>query len=258
MKKLIFNEGGQPIYLDDLETLQSNNLDQIVGLFRGIMEKTNGVIFLFNPFQYGAYSYGPNSFVYVNGEIIKTTGESIIDTSNNGIYLHVYTENTDDRVMEDGQSKSCGKNTVAQFTRDNTSTVGSLFPVSAAISLMDKIHNKMFEEETVELYADLHLQNGYTGTVKCQKAGSTKRYIVNLTSTNTSWKEDSPVTKNIIPTIFEKEIAGNVCCPLFKIGSNFGTIYKDENKFCLDFVGGTLSQSTPPNVCPIRVVFEML
>lgn len=256
MKEIIFNEGGQPVFLDDLETLQGNCLELITQIFLGLTERSYGAYFLAEPVVSGDNIFlGRSRYVIVEGKLIKITGD-VTSGKIPELNLHVYTEDVDDRILRNGMTKPCGKNHVAVLTTEKTVNVGRLYPVSSIVSFANLIRRNVIVEETLDF--DGKWVNGYHGTIRCQSIGRVKRYIVNIVSEQKSWSVKSPTTLEIIPMILQEPFDGSLSCPTFKLGDNYATIYQKANGLYLDIIGGELSQELPPADCPINVVFDIV
>jgi len=115
MGRLIFNTGGQPIYLDDMQSLQAQitNLQRVVCRLLALHKSSpsNGTIWegdvaILPPSSWDDSRHG---FVIRNGEIIScycmmgVAGDELNYTGAVRVWIH---KNTTTRTMEDGTTKA--------------------------------------------------------------------------------------------------------------------------------------------------------
>ena len=113
MKELKFNQGGQPIYLDDLGVLQGqatalrNTLDLFVRQMTGKSEPLG----ILDPSKWDDHMHG---YIYWHGVILPCTLLVAVPGENEGEYTYpsdtikiVIRKNDTSRVMADGTTKVC-------------------------------------------------------------------------------------------------------------------------------------------------------
>ena len=131
MNRLKFNEGGQPVYVDDLETLQENDT---AGIKRLLETLTGGVkAYLLADIKAEIVSvdvdkstttgkfYGGTAVV--NGEFVAWDDVTLVLQSwDDPIYLCIKREETDNRVFEDGQTRACAVETKGYLSTQRRAT----------------------------------------------------------------------------------------------------------------------------------------
>lgn len=129
MNKMIFNEGGQPVFLDDLKLLQENTFSLVTSLMSALVGSENSV-FLLHPISYEDIFIGEqvkikvheNSIV-INGEIIDFPSAEFLNTQideEGVVCVCIRREQTDSRTFEDGQEKNCRESVTAYLSCDTT------------------------------------------------------------------------------------------------------------------------------------------
>ena len=115
MNRLKFNEGGQPVYVDDLETLQENDTASMRQLLEAL---TGGVkAYLLTDWKTEFVSVDvekstTTTKIYagtavVDGEFVTWDDATIVVQSwDDPIYLCIKRTETDNRVFEDGQTRA--------------------------------------------------------------------------------------------------------------------------------------------------------
>ena len=249
MKKLLFNNGGQPTYLDDIETLQDVVFATTEGIVEGLAGE--GVYLVDKPelrpiagTQFW-YIVSPTR-VLVNGQVVIATGEAGFKVS--GLYLHVYERDVDARVLANGTTAPCAKETVAEWVYDPADASG-MYSAFDMKTIRQAVAEKMYEDNTIVWPDSSGHDNGYHGTIKRQEMGNIARYIVNLESEQTSWNGDG------VFDIFSNDY--ETCCPIFKSGDDMAMLYRDTfSTMRIRGLNGALSGS--PSTHPIHVVFDVV
>lgn len=248
MKKILFNNGGQPTYLDDIETLQ----DVVFATTKGIVDGLAGEgVYLVDkpelrPLAGNNYWYivSPTR-VLVNGQVVIATGTAGFKLSN--LYLHVYERDVDERVLANGTTAPCAKETVAEWVKDPADASG-MYSALGMKTIRQAVAEQMYEDDTRDV-SDFAMFNGYHGTIKRQEMGNIIRYIVNLESEQTSW------SSNHVFTIFSTDRW--ICCPVFKSGDDMATLY-NGSAGDIHISGPTTALAGSPSTHPIHVVFDVV
>lgn len=247
MKKILFNNGGQPTFLDDLKTLQ----DVVFATTEGIVDGLAGEgVYLVDkpesrPLAGSNYWYivSPTR-VLVNGQVVIATGTAGFKLSN--LYLHVYERDVDARVLANGTTAPCAKETVAEWVK-NPADASGMYSAFDMKTIRQAVAEQMYEDDTLVL-SNPTTDNGYHGTIKRQEMGNIIRYIVNLESEQTSWNGD----KVFDCYVTDKEI----CSSIFKSGEDMAMLYiGNAADIRIRGLNGALSGS--PSTHPIHVVFDV-
>lgn len=129
MKKLKFNTGGQPVWLDDIETMQNNMFSLNVGkafLTDGQSGYAMGRVIEVNEFGFTDKTYKVGAHRIVIGDNvydIEGMTNSVGDV--NKLYYHVREAEEDARTMRDGSEKACGVN-LTGFMDSNATAAGTV------------------------------------------------------------------------------------------------------------------------------------
>lgn len=247
MKKLVFNEGGQPIYLDDLETIQNNILEQSEGFARGLTCAAEGAFFLDTPYRGGSGlpTLRPNMYVLVNGKVLKTSGETLV--GGDGACLHVYEESSDTRILENGESAVCEKNIIAVFRNDNKVSYGETYLVKDMKTIQDflLVNMEVKDGEVNSLSA-----NGIARFSHVNFANS-KRCTVKFTGLDGSWTTIGGSFYPIHTHIEETRISS----PVFMLGNALVTLcIYDSVYLCVKVISGTLPAN--PADCNFTITYD--
>ena len=116
MNRLKLNEGGQPVHLDDLETLQDNDkrsmrllLDALTGGAEAFLLKRPEKGLWMGDYDEGNGSYTlKGGTLVVDGEFLEWPETRVVTlTAESPTYLCVRETETDSRTFEDGQQRNC-------------------------------------------------------------------------------------------------------------------------------------------------------
>lgn len=116
MNRLKLNEGGQPVHLDDLETLQDNDkrsmrllLDALTGGAEAFLLKKPEKDLWWGDTDTGTGSYTlKGGTLVVDGEFLEWPETEVeTKTEDSPTYLCVRETETDSRTFEDGQQRNC-------------------------------------------------------------------------------------------------------------------------------------------------------
>lgn len=197
MNKLLFNEGGQPVYLDDLETLQTEPAEQLKMLLKALGVGT--AMFLLKEFaakslpsQDGKTYYGIyRNWLVKDGEIYELPDTGMAIESGDTLYVGLKTAESDERNFDDGQSHACLETTTAYYS--TVKTDDSMVDVKSLKSLWEIVAPVIKQFMPVEEYKTLNVtfKNGFTGTVEYKDVGDAYRVRVNIESKADSWEDES-------------------------------------------------------------------
>lgn len=193
MNRLKFNEGGQPVYVDDLETLQENDT---VSMKRLLETLTGGVkaclladikaeivsVDVDKSTTTGKF-YGGTAVV--NGEFVAWDDVTLVLQSwDDPIYLCIKREETDNRVFEDGQTRACAVETKGYISTDKSGATESYCIFD--LPIMAKLVRKAIGVNDEPRYKQLKVtfRNGYSGTVAYKELADVYRYKIDIRSDN--------------------------------------------------------------------------
>ena len=120
MNRLIFNEGGQPVFLDDLQTLQDNHFDMWRSFLKAM---TSGAeAFLLEPVSMGlngdGSGYVGGGVLVVDGMLCPFEGITIDSVAGRTVFVILKRQEADQRVFEDGQARNCAETVTARLGTD--------------------------------------------------------------------------------------------------------------------------------------------
>ena len=120
MNKLLFNEGGQPFGLDDLEFLQSSLLGGIAGFAYLLPEGFHGELHIPSRHEADQTLKWGTGLVVIKGEIAWLPAGSLPYNSSNTYYIKLVDSDTKPREYEDGNTHPTRHETEARVTTEVT------------------------------------------------------------------------------------------------------------------------------------------
>lgn len=121
MNKLKFNEGGQPVYLDDLRLLQGNDMAATRWLLNTLGATTFvGEEPVVDTNADGSYTVEGGT-AWVKAELLQWDDTDFSSSEWTGtVWLCIKETDTDTRTFEDGQDRACATEKSAYLSVDNT------------------------------------------------------------------------------------------------------------------------------------------
>ena len=116
MNRLKFNEGGQPVYVDDLETLQENDFGMRKAML-SVMTMGSKAFLLSDVDQRidnNQVKIGSGTVV-IDGMLCPFEGKTLNAKTNQSVFLLVKRFETDERVFENGQTSLCRNNNCSNW-----------------------------------------------------------------------------------------------------------------------------------------------
>lgn len=246
--------GGQPVYLDDLSTIQEACSQAINALLSALgvdMEQT--VYFIKKPtvtysgttasFSAGVIwhaSYGLIALPAVDGLELGVAGNA---------YIRITVTDSNNRTFEDGQLRPCLRTVTASVVNSAADYQFSEIEdmMSNLAALIDRANKTEYQTVSVEW------ANGYSGRVEVKQIYGGYRYHVMASSLNTEWAETG---KHVCFGNFLPSVSG-----MFMTGGDTPSrdnphylILGGEGYMLLD--GGT--ETLGPSTAPIDITFDAL
>ena len=191
MNRLKCNEGGQPVYLDDLETLQANDV-QGMALLLAALTGSEGAYLLRAQKGEVVDEEGKNmkmlaNAAVVNGEIVEWADTTLtVDSWDETLYLCIKRTETDSRTFEDGQTRACAVKTEGYLSTDNSGAAES-YVVTDLPVMADLVRKAIgIKEEADYRQLNVNFMNDYAGTVAVKELTDAYRYKIDIKSTNTA------------------------------------------------------------------------
>lgn len=266
MNKMLFSEGGQPLYIDDLKTLQENPTNQMSALLQALGANTSA--FLLDRFQGELKQADQNNqtttfqtkrnWLVLDGVIYEIKSTTLTAHSwHDPLYVGVKKSNSDIRTFEDGQERACRETTEAFLTLEKTE---GAFDVSELKTLFDLIAPMVVDRLPESEYQNVgwFLKNGYTGqTLRREESGYTL-IKVNLQSDKSEWTDGSgvvfeyPTTRAVVPPIMSGAIVVGVSSNNDQTQIVHIQVLSGKGKL----IGNLGAPSLPsPASCPINTYF---
>lgn len=278
MKQLKLNEGGQPVYLDDLDTVQQLVLGHSVALINGLVgsDATDACYVSDVPTEiikqghdsFKEYIFGADMYVFAEGCIIMTTGVTFrrLTATPSDLFLHVTSQEGDTRMLRNGLTAPCSKTMIAEFTNVRQGD-GEFYPVKDMRSLKDYLSDvvklKVYNEvpwEDLTPYITFH--NGYDGDVKKMSTVDIDRYLISISSKAGSWETYpgyapgalQPVGRLLELNMFPNDRIG---AAVF-IGETPAFVKMTSDGFLdLRLYNDGMINDIPPSQCEINVVIDI-
>nr|DAE07043.1 MAG TPA: hypothetical protein [Myoviridae sp. ctuJM17] len=274
MNRLVFNEGGQPIFLDDIKLLQDNDAGFNRQFLNAISGKSSA--FLFQPLDMKPLSVDQEKLtttakvyagsIVVAGEIIDFPESTVtVKTWSDPLYVCIKETENEEREFEDGQTRPCRKSVQAYIStsKDGAKVAYNVLELPTLTELL----RRNLGLGGIDTWKNIPVTffNGYTGQVQYQKQGGSTRIKVKISSMKGEW--DAMPGKGIL-----FEVDSQVGSFLNrKWSGTFGTGGDDGSHLCaLEFYDGKCSLRDlrelsgasdvldSPIECPVSLIFEIL
>ena len=274
MNRLVFNEGGQPIFLDDIKLLQDNDAGFNRQFLNAISGKSSA--FLFQPLDMKPLSVDQEKLtttakvyagsIVVAGEIIDFPESTVtVKTWSDPLYVCIKETENEEREFEDGQTRPCRKSVQAYIS---TSKDGAKISYNVLeLPTLTELLRRNLGLAGVDTWKNIPVTffNGYTGQVQYQKQGGSTRIKVKISSMKGEW--DAMPGKGILFEV-DPQVGSFLNR---KWSGTFGTGGDDGSHLCaLEFYDGKCSLRDlrelsgasdvldSPIECPVSLIFEIL
>lgn len=219
MNKILFSEGGQPLYIDDIKTLQENPANQMSALLQALGANTS--VFLLDRFQGELKKIDQSAatttfqtkknWLVLDGVIHEIKETTLVAHSwNDPLYVGVRKSTSDVRTFEDGQEHACRETAEAFLSFEKTEGAFNVFELKTLFDLIGpkmKVESQEWKEEDD---AFSHPVNGYHGTIRKKRGPGFLIKKISLESDNTEWTDGPgvvfkyPTTRVPVPPIFSE------------------------------------------------------
>lgn len=205
MNKLIFSEGGQPVCLDDLKTLQDMIIETIKPLLLALV-KTN--VFILNDYDLRNPEIDADTMqtkftlsagtIAVDGDFLSWPDTPLaVDDWNQPIYICVKNKEEDVRTFEDGQSRNCTQSKEVYASTDSTGAdqAYNLYNLHPLLDLL----SSALGLGSIKENANVTFFNGYSGKVKVNEANNDRQLAINISTSAKSWDtSDGAISKGML------------------------------------------------------------
>lgn len=193
MNKLIFSDGGQPVCLDDLKTLQDMIVETIKPLLLALV-KTN--VFILDDCDFRNPEFDTEKVqtkfilsagtLVVDGDFLSWPDTPLaIDDWNQPIYICVKNKEEDVRTFEDGQSRNCTQSKEVYVSTDSTGA-DQAYNLYNLHSLLDLLSSAL-GLGSIKENAKVTFFNGYSGVVKVNEVDNERQLTINIKTSAKSW-----------------------------------------------------------------------
>ena len=274
MNRLLFNEGGQPIFLDDIKLLQDNDAGFNRQFLNAISGKSSAFLLQhldMKPLSVDQEKLTTTAKVYagsivVVGEIIDFPESTVtVKTWSDPLYVCIKETENEEREFEDGQTRPCRKSVQAYIS---TSKDGAKVSYNVLeLPTLTELLRRNLGLGGVDTWKNIPVTffNGYTGQVQYQKQGGSTRIKVKISSMKGEW--DAMPGKGILFEV-DPQVGSFLNR---KWSGTFGTGGDDGSHLCaLEFYDGKCSLRDlrelsgasdvldSPIECPVSLIFEIL
>lgn len=197
------------MYVDDLETLQENNLSMWKAML-GVMTMGAKAFLLSDVEQEridnNQISIGSGTVV-IDGMLCPFEGKTLTVATKESVYLLVKRPDTDERVFEDGQMRACAESITVALGTDTTGA-DETYKLDELETFLD-ILTKAIETNQTRGNTDVLFINGYSGRVKLKKSddGTDTEMVIDIKSDNVDWDGSAAGYKGLLFRIEEEELA---------------------------------------------------
>ncbi len=274
MNRLLFNEGGQPIFLDDIKLLQDNDAGFNRQFLNAISGKSSAFLLQhldMKPLSVDQEKLTTTAKVYagsivVAGEIIDFPESTVtVKTWSDPLYVCIKETENEEREFEDGQTRPCRKSVQAYIStsKDGAKVAYNVLELPTLTELL----RRNLGLGGVDTWKNIPVTffNGYTGQVQYQKQGGSTRIKVKISSMKGEW--DAMPGKGILFEV-DPQVGSFLNR---KWSGTFGTGGDDGSHLCaLEFYDGKCSLRDlrelsgasdvldSPIECPVSLIFEIL
>jgi len=266
MNKILFSEGGQPLYIDDLKTLQENPAYQMSTLLQALGANTSA--FLLDRFQaeikgadLGAATttfQTKKNWLVLNGVIYELKETTLIVHSwDDPLYVGIRKSVSDIRTFEDGQERACRETAEAFLTLEKTEGAFNIFELK---TIFDLIAPKPVDRLPESEYQNVgwFLKNGYTGQALRKEESGYTLIKINLRSDKSEWTDgpgvvfEYPTTHAVVLPIMSGAIVVGVSSNNDQTQIAHVQMLSGKGKL----IGNLGASSLPsPANCPINTYF---
>lgn len=208
-KRLIFNEGGQPVFLDDLKTLQEHHFSLWKSMLGTMTMKAEA--FLQEPVEKeylgdDRIRIGGGTII-ADGMLFPFEGKELDVSGEAAVYILIKRDAGDYRVFEDGQTRPCVETMTATLS---TSIAGAdrAYRLDRLETFLVLFAKALEAARTCE-NADVTFMNGYGGQVKIERdaGGTDAQLVIDIRSANTAWNPDALGYKGLLFSIKDEALA---------------------------------------------------
>lgn len=272
MNKLIFSEGGQPVYLEDFKLLQDNIQSITKALLSTILNQEEAC--LLQPYNISSVKVNKDltktlsidsGILVYNGMLCPFDAAEVTVASNESPWLCLQKVKTDLRVFEDSQQRYCQESWI---TRISTSTEGAekswkLDSLQSLVRLLGLSIRSLSEKSLRCIFF-----NGYGGNLTVDESydgpfGRTAKFTIDINTQETSWREDALGWKGLLFRIADSPwndyLSGNKTPEFEYHGKSYHLKFGDRGNVFLypKGVNDIYSDTVIIPLIPVRISFTL-
>lgn len=277
-KRLLFSEGGQPMYLDDLRVLQDNSAGQLKMLV-DVLGAGNEV-FLLNEMSGSVKSVDENTgistfavnrnWIYANGIIYEVPATDVqANAWGDAMYVRIMDTATDIRIFANSQTHPCVQIGEAALVLEQPQS-GQYWNVWQLKTMYELMAPLILKHQKQPSYVNIPVEfwNGYTGKVEYKEMSDCYRIRINIKSENSTWSGPSSFSGDEVTPFTYSYNSEAIPFKLRGFSRSFGTGGDSDGRMKLchihfhegiaSLIGLDFSSdlNIPAN-CPIQTIFEI-
>lgn len=266
MNKMLFSNGGQPLYIDDLKTLQENPINQMSTLFQALgantsaflLERFQGELKEFNERERIATFQSKKNWLVLNGIIYEIKETTLVaHGTKDPLYVGVRKSTSDVRTFEDGQERACRETSEAFLTFEKTEGAFNVYEMETLSDFISPSKDVKLPEPE---YEDMPwiLKNGYSGKIQSKERSDYTFIKVDIRSDKSEWTDEPGVIFecSTIQKLESPAVSGAI---VVGVNSNYGqeqVVYIKKLFGKGKLIGNLGAFSLPsPARCPINTYF---
>lgn len=265
MNRIKFNEGGQPVYLDDLQLLQENDISAMKELLKALGNGHNAFLLhelqtedlIFDETLQKTVLFVKSGTLVLDGEFLTWPETKLqVDDWETPIYLCIRTSDMDTRQFEDGQNRNCRTCKEAYLSVDH-SGVNEFYSIYD-IPRFQNLVKDMIGYKNTETWQMIKVEfcNYYTGTVRFKEQTECYRVWVDIKSTSYETINGSLVLFNTDKTFLQYFRSSTEAFVRTENSVSSGQLYGFEGTVYLD-LQLPVDDATRPSDVPVKIVFEI-
>lgn len=262
MNRLKFSEGGQPIYLEDLQLLQDNEKSSAGQVLSALCCGRSTMLFEKPTYQYTENEAGDfvikvsQGTAFINGDFVSWRDAVIVGPqSEDDLWLCVREIPGDKRTFDDGQLRSCMVSREGYISADPAGAVVS-YKLNSLRCIADYIQELIGYKIAVWKNIKVSFLNGYSGSVKYKELDDCYRVYVDIKSNNHKELSGSLYLFYTDKTFLQYFLSP---CDAFvhtENGVSSGKLYGFEGNVCLD-LQLPFDDATSAADVPVKMTFEL-
>lgn len=261
MNRLKINEGGQPVYLEDLQLLQDNGISSINLLLSALGRGRSTMLFEKPTYQYTENEAGDfiikvnQGTAFINGDFVSWRDAVVEPQSEDDLWLCVREIPGDKRIFDDGQQRNCIVSREGYISADPAGAAVS-YKLTSLSCIADYIQELIGYKIAVWQNIKVSFFNGYSGTVRYKELDDCYRVSVDIKSNSYKELTGSPLLFYSDKTFLQYFRSSGEAFVRTENGVAGGQLYGFEGNVYLDLQLPFDDASCAADV-PVKMIFEL-